>query len=184
MRSVPLLALICAVATMAYTTFAQNSPQDFVDAHNAARTTVRVRPVSWDATMAAYAQNYANQRISDCQLVHSGGPYGENLFWGLGANFTAVDAVNSWVSEKNEYDYNSNSCATGKVCSHYTQVVWPSTTSIGCARVWCNSGSIFITCNYSPPGNVYINFNICINYYNITIKKNCTSQGFKLPSLE
>lgn len=149
------LALVCAMALgMVSTTIAQNSPQDFVSAHNAARAAVGVGPVSWDSTVAAYAQNYANQRIGDCRLVHSGGPYGENLFWGSGADFTAADAVKSWVDEKQWYDYDSNTCAAGKVCGHYTQVVWRASTSIGCARVKCNSGAIFIICNYKPAGNI------------------------------
>ncbi|KAH7673599.1 Cysteine-rich secretory protein-related protein [Dioscorea alata] len=77
------------------------------------------------------------------------------LFWGSGADYNAVDAVNLWVSEGQDYDYNSNTCAQGKVCGHYTQVVWSSSTNIGCARVVCdNNGGIFITCNYNPAGNV------------------------------
>ncbi|XP_008796970.1 pathogenesis-related protein PRB1-3-like [Phoenix dactylifera] len=148
------LALACAMfLAMAHTTIAQNSPQDFVSAHNAARAAVGVGSVSWDDTVAAYAQNYANQRISDCQLKHSGGPYGENLFGGSGADFTAADAVNSWVDEKQWYDYNTNTCAAGHECGHYTQVVWRDSTNIGCARVTCNSGAIFIICDYKPPGN-------------------------------
>ncbi|KAJ0963344.1 hypothetical protein J5N97_028466 [Dioscorea zingiberensis] len=121
---------------------------------NSARNAVGLSPVTWDTTVVAYAQNYANQRIGDCQLVHSGGPYGENIFWGSGAEFTAADAVNSWVSEKQYYDYASNTCAAGKVCGHYTQVVWKSSTSIGCAGVKCNNGAIFIICNYKPAGNI------------------------------
>ncbi|XP_074557180.1 pathogenesis-related protein 1A-like [Curcuma longa] len=157
MRSSLMLALLCAaavaLATAPTTTVAQNSPQDFVDAHNSARAAVGVGPVSWDDTVAAYAQSYAEQRIGDCQLVHSGGPYGENLFGGSGADFTAADAVGLWVGEQQYYDYDSNSCAAGQVCGHYTQVVWRSSTAIGCARVQCNSGGIFIICNYNPPGN-------------------------------
>ncbi|KAG1348128.1 Pathogenesis-related protein 1 [Cocos nucifera] len=138
---------------MIHATTAQNSPEDFVSAHNSARAAVGVGPVSWNDTVAAYAQDYAKQRAGDCQLVHSDGPYGENLFGGSGADYTAADAVNSWVSEKQYYDYSSNTCAEGQVCGHYTQVVWRDSTNIGCARVVCNNGGIFITCNYYPPGN-------------------------------
>ncbi|GLT72516.1 hypothetical protein SLA2020_444430 [Shorea laevis] len=102
--------------------------------------------------MAAYAQDYANKRIGDCNLVHSGGPYGENLAWSS-ADLSGTAAVKMWVDEKADYDYNSNSCAAGKVCGHYTQVVWRNSVRLGCAKVRCNSGGTFIGCNYDPPGN-------------------------------
>ncbi|KAJ0010608.1 hypothetical protein Pint_34070 [Pistacia integerrima] len=94
---------------------------DYVNAHNSARATVGVEPVTWDNTVAAFAQNYANQRIGDCPLVHShsGGKYGENLAWS-NANLLGTDAVKMWVGEKADYDYNSNTCAAGKVCGRYT----------------------------------------------------------------
>ncbi|VAI23308.1 unnamed protein product [Triticum turgidum subsp. durum] len=69
---------------------AQNSEQDFVDAHNAARADVGLGEVTWDATVAAFAQDYADQRRGDCQLVHSGGQYGENLYGGGGGGTGAI----------------------------------------------------------------------------------------------
>lgn len=137
---------------------AQNSPQDFVDLHNAARTAVGVGQVSWDATVAAYAQSYADQNRRNCQLVHSGGQYGENLYGGdgYGTKWTAADAVSSWVSEKKDYDHGSNTClkAGTLACGHYTQVVWQNSTAIGCARVVCDSNNgVFIICSYNPRGN-------------------------------
>ncbi|KAJ0963365.1 hypothetical protein J5N97_028487 [Dioscorea zingiberensis] len=157
--AIPKLALYLAcimvlILAMADKTLAQNSAQDFINPHNSARDAVGVGSMTWDTTLEDYAKNYANERIGDCNLVHSGGPYGENLFWGSGGGFTAGDAVNAWVAEKQYYDYDSNSCASGRVCGHYTQVVWRSSTNIGCARVVCNNGGIFITCNYYPAGNV------------------------------
>ncbi|KAI9112373.1 hypothetical protein K1719_016570 [Acacia pycnantha] len=133
---------------------AQDSPQDYVNAHNAARSQVGVPHIAWDDTVAAFAQNYANQRKADCQLVHSGGggKYGENLAWSSG-DMSGVDAVKMWVDEKAFYDYNTNSCAAGKQCGHYTQVVWKNSVRVGCAKVRCNNGGTFIGCNYSPPGN-------------------------------
>ncbi|KAJ3669500.1 hypothetical protein LUZ60_011450 [Juncus effusus] len=142
------------VLAMSQTTLAQNTPQDYVNTHNTARTAVGVGNVSWNTTVQAYAQSYANTRKADCKLIHSGGKYGENLFWGNGADFSGIDAVNAWDAEKQYYDYNTNTCASGRVCGHYTQVVWHSSTQIGCAKVVCdNNGGIFIICSYSPPGN-------------------------------
>ena len=148
------LALLCFMGlALAHICCAQNSPQDYLNAHNTARAQVGVGPMSWDNTVAAYAQNYANQRIGDCNLVHSGGPYGENLAWGSGTPLTGTAAVNMWVGEKPYYNYNSNSCVGGE-CRHYTQVVWRNSVHLGCARVQCNNGGWFVTCNYDPRGNI------------------------------
>ncbi|CAL5067214.1 unnamed protein product [Urochloa decumbens] len=151
------LLAIVAAAVLATPCAAQNSPQDFVNLHNAARADVGVGPVSWDDTVAAFAQSYASQRAGDCALQHSSGSgYGENIFvGGAGADWSASDAVGLWVAEKQWYDHGSNSCSApaGQSCGHYTQVVWRASTAIGCARVVCNNGGVFITCNYNPPGN-------------------------------
>ena len=149
------LSLLCLMGlALVFPSHAQNSQQDYVNAHNSARAAVGVGPVTWDNTVAAFAENYANQRIGDCALVHSGGggKYGENLAWSS-ADLSGTDAVKMWVDEKADYDYNSNTCAAGKVCGHYTQVVWRDSVRIGCAKVRCNNGGTFIGCNYAPPGN-------------------------------
>ncbi|XVE94081.1 hypothetical protein REPUB_Repub01dG0250000 [Reevesia pubescens] len=137
---------------VALPTLAQNLQQQFLDAQNEARAEMKVNPMIWDDKLAAYAQNYANQRIGDCDLVHSDGPYGENIAWGSG-DLSITDAVKMWIDEKAYYNYNSNTCAAGQVCGHYTQVVWRNTVGVGCAKVRCLNGGTFITCNYDPPGN-------------------------------
>ncbi|GLJ27033.1 hypothetical protein SUGI_0529950 [Cryptomeria japonica] len=119
---------------------AQDLQKQFLDPHNRARSHVGVRPLVWDSTLAAYAQNYANQRKADCAWKHSGGPYGENLFWGRGKEFSPADAVGSWVNQKQYYNY--------------AQVVSRSAQKVGCAHVKCKNDAIFIICNYNPPGNV------------------------------
>lgn len=151
-KSPSILLCFIALVTIFHHSNAQNAPQDFVNAHNAARSLVGVGPITWDNTVAAYAQNYVNSRLGDCNLVHSGGPYGENLAKGTGS-FSGTDAVNLWVAEKANYDYPTNTCASGKVCGHYTQVVWAKSVRLGCARALCSNGWWFISCNYDPPGN-------------------------------
>jgi len=132
---------------------AQDVQQQFLSPHNDARAQVGVEALVWDDTVAAYAQNYANQRIGDCALKHSGGQYGENLFKGIGITDPIGSAVKSWVNEKQDYHYSSNTCAEGKVCGHYTQVVWRDSKRLGCAQAQCNNGWTFVICNYDPPGN-------------------------------
>jgi len=129
--------------------------EEFVSAHNAARADVDVGPLVWSHKLEDYALKYGEEQRDhhNCAMVHSRGPYGENLFWGYGKPFAPADAVRSWVDEKQHYDYDSNSCAPGKVCGHYTQVVWADTKEVGCASITCRDKATFIICSYNPPGN-------------------------------
>ncbi|KAK1621331.1 hypothetical protein QYE76_026848 [Lolium multiflorum] len=53
---------------------AQNSQQDFLDLHNAARRDVGVEQVIWNNTVAAWAQDYADAHRSGCILGILRGP--------------------------------------------------------------------------------------------------------------
>ncbi|KAJ7955754.1 pathogenesis-related protein PR-1-like [Quillaja saponaria] len=131
-----------------------NLPYQFLAPQNAARSALKLRPLVWDARLARYAKRYANQRLFDCALRHSNGPFGENIFWGSGNGWTPAQAVTAWVAERQWYNYRSNSCAGDQECGHYTQIVWSTTTRVGCAKVNCFGGKgVFMTCNYDPPGN-------------------------------
>ncbi|XP_010265467.1 PREDICTED: pathogenesis-related protein PR-1 [Nelumbo nucifera] len=126
----------------------------FLTPHNAARSALQLHPLVWDPHVAHYAEWYARRRRWDCALEHSNGPYGENIFWGSGDDWTPAQAVADWLSERRWYDRRRNSCAWDRECGHYTQIVWNSTRRVGCARVLCFGGrGVFITCNYDPPGN-------------------------------
>ncbi|XP_028797672.1 pathogenesis-related protein 1-like [Neltuma alba] len=157
---------ICSLTT-SYVALAGSSPQDWLDAHNKARAEVGVPPITWDDKVAAYARSYANKRVGDCALEHSGGPYGENLAENFG-DMDGTDAVNFWVSEKPNYEYESNKCVNDE-CGHYTQVVWQDSVRLGCAKAKCNNGWMFVICSYDPPGNIEgqrpYNRGMIINHY-------------------
>ncbi|KAL8137003.1 hypothetical protein V2J09_003004 [Rumex salicifolius] len=149
--------LMLSLALILPSSYGQNSNQDYLDPHNAARAAVGVDPMTWDDTVATYAQTYADSRDGDCTLVHStGGPYGENLATGTSSTFSAGEAVKMWVDEGLDYDHDSNSCAAGRTCGHYTQVVWKNSTALGCARTPCNDGGWYVICSYNPPGNIVV----------------------------
>ena len=78
----------------------------------------------WNDELAQVAQDYAEMclfehntaRVASQSTFSS---VGENLFAGTGpAEYTA--AVESWYNEKQDYDYDNNTCSA--VCGHYTQV--------------------------------------------------------------
>ena len=153
MRS-PTYHVILAIFFMCSTiiSLAQNTPQDFLEVHNQARAEVGVSPLSWNHTLEAYAQHYADERIPDCDLEHSMGPFGENLAEGYG-EMKGSDAVKFWLTEKPNYSYHSNSCVNDE-CLHYTQIVWRGSVHLGCARAKCDNGWVFVICSYDPPGNI------------------------------
>ncbi|CAM0943585.1 unnamed protein product [Alopecurus aequalis] len=132
---------------------------EFLYYHNLVRMARWEMPLAWSPRLEAYARWWASQRRGDCALRHSfpEGQFalGENVFWGgAGAAWSPGDAVQDWAAEGMDYSYAANACAPGRDCGHYTQIVWRDTASVGCARVVCDDGGVFMTCNYYPPGNV------------------------------
>ena len=141
------------------------------DAHNRVRSKHNLPPLAWSDSLASYAQEWANQ-LADakgCQMEHrpNGGQFkqlhGENLYWASpkiwsdgrreAQDISINDVVGSWASEEKDYNYSNNSCAPGKQCGHYTQIVWKSTTAVGCAVKQCGDSAQLWVCNYSPAGN-------------------------------
>ncbi|CAD5311411.1 unnamed protein product [Arabidopsis thaliana] len=86
-------------------------------------------------------------------LVHSNGPYGENIFWAGKNNWSPRDIVNVWADEDKFYDVKGNTCEPQHMCGHYTQIVWRDSTKVGCASVDCSNGGVYAICVYNPPGN-------------------------------
>jgi len=126
--------------------------QAMLDAHNAARARVGVPPLVWSAQLAGVAQDWANRLIATNTLAHRpNNRYGENIYTISGAAVRAAQVVGAWVDEARGYDIRSNACAG--VCGHYTQVVWRSSRSVGCAIATDRGREVWV-CEYDPPGNV------------------------------
>lgn len=110
--------------------------QQILDTHNQKRALHGVGLLVWDASYAEYALNYAKS-VVDCnnmQLIHSNGPYGENLAAGY---VGGVDPVDAWYDEIKLYDFNNPGYTKGT--GHFTQVVWKLTKRLGCAKIMCNN---------------------------------------------
>lgn len=124
-----------------------------VDGHNKWRREVGVPDLEWSETLANSAAKWAAQlKKQNCAFKHSKSKYGENLFTGTSGYYDASSAVQSWGEEIKDYNYKKNSCKPGKMCGHYTQMVWKTTTKVGCAKVTCDGRDTWV-CQYDPPGN-------------------------------
>ncbi len=139
-----------------------------IQAHNRWRAEVGVGTLSYSPELEASAQAWANhlKNTNHCRMRHSdpGGKYGENLYWASAVMWSdgrrdvqqvpPEKPVDSWGKEKAYYDYASNSCTPGKMCGHYTQVVWKNSATVGCAYAVCEDSREQIwVCQYQPAGN-------------------------------
>jgi hypothetical protein len=113
-----------------------------------------VPPLVWDDAVATVAQDWADQIAASGDFAHRpDNGFGENIWAGTTGFFLPTDSVNSWGSEVADYDFATNTCAAGKVCGHFTQLVWARSTQLGCGKA-AGGGNDYYVCNYNPPGNV------------------------------
>ncbi|KAL7895888.1 CAP domain-containing protein [Trichoderma sp. SZMC 28014] len=115
---------------------------------NTYRRQYNASSLSWNATLEKFATSYL-QSDTTCRFAHSGGPYGENLAIGY-PNATA--SVEAWGNE--EAKYNFNDPGFSEETGHFTQLVWKTTTTVGCGRKLCGTRGWFVVCEYWPRGNV------------------------------
>ncbi|GAA0167317.1 defense/immunity protein [Lithospermum erythrorhizon] len=131
--------------------------QDYLDAHNKARTEVKVPPMKWsnDLAKAASMQVRYQRDYKNCSFANlESSQYGGNQLWASGYKVTPQIVVESWVAEKKFYKYADNSCAPNHGCGVYTQIVWKDSTELGCAQGICTKNQSSLTiCYYNPPGN-------------------------------
>eukprot|EP00029_Vermamoeba_vermiformis_P013462 TRINITY_DN837_c0_g1_i1.p1 TRINITY_DN837_c0_g1~~TRINITY_DN837_c0_g1_i1.p1 ORF type:complete len:225 (-),score=31.39 TRINITY_DN837_c0_g1_i1:39-713(-) len=151
MKIAIVFALILVLATVA-NALTSAQIQQVVSAHSAERALVGLGPVTYNASIGQIAQNY----VDGCPSGHSGAAnLGENMYWGYSEDLT--DAVNLWASEKQYWNCETNRCCKNGDCSwypcgHYTQIVWASSTQIGCGIKLCKN-TYTVVCNYYKPGN-------------------------------
>ncbi|MDX2230240.1 MAG: CAP domain-containing protein [Leptolyngbyaceae cyanobacterium bins.349] len=158
-----MLALVLAGATLAVTgatlrASAQNSmAQEILNAHNKARSEVRVSPLTWSNQLAREAQAWANNLASRNARGHSEGKtrpgQGENIWYGTSGRYSFTDMVNGWKEEKKLYRGGPVTKNNYRAIGHYTQMTWKNTTQVGCGGADGSDGIYRLVCRYSPPGN-------------------------------
>lgn len=127
--------------------------------HNTYRSSLHEAPLEWSTALAADALTWAQHLARIDQGVHDQsirGKEGENLWWGTAGAFTPAEMISFWGNEKKDFVYGIFPDCSGSrsaVVGHYTQIIWKTTTSVGCALV-SNKKKDYLVCRYSPAGNM------------------------------
>jgi len=139
----------------------KNFASRIVQLHNRERAAVGVAPVAWDSGLEAGAASYARGLALTGTFAHSSRAsrvgLGENLWMGTRGGFSLEQMISSWISEKRRFvpGIFPRVSSTGNWADvgHYSQMVWPATTRIGCALA-SGAGADYLVCRYAPAGNV------------------------------
>lgn len=130
--------------------------------HNQERSANGLDGLRWNAGLAEDARVWADLLVSTGRFEHSpnlpGKPLqGENIWGGTPGAWTPEHMVGLWLAERKHFKrglFPANS-VTGNVAdvSHFTQIIWPNTRSVGCALAQGAKEEILV-CRYSRPGNI------------------------------
>ena len=133
--------------------------EKMLDLHNAERRALGESPLRWDPTLASSASGYAAELARTGVLTHSARQGRENQRENLlqaRRGESPERMMSTWTKEKQNFSPGTfpNVTRTGNWAdvAHYTQMIWPSTTSVGCAVATAGAYS-WLVCRYSPPGN-------------------------------
>ncbi|XP_024591594.1 C-type lectin domain family 18 member A-like isoform X4 [Neophocaena asiaeorientalis asiaeorientalis] len=78
-----------------------------------------------------------------------------------------IHVVGLWFSEGQQYSQAAAECAPNATCTHYTQLVWATSSQLGCGRHPCSGAQAEMeafVCAYSPGGNWEVNGKTIVPY--------------------
>jgi Cysteine-rich secretory protein family len=150
----------CAAPASA-ATLATGFPARILAAHNIERTRMGMPPLAWDDALGFGAATYAQQMALSGLFAHSDRHarrgIGENLWMGTHGAFSIEAMVGGWAAEKRYFvpGVFPNNSRTGnwEDVGHYTQMIWPTTTRVGCA-IASTARIDYLVCRYATAGNM------------------------------
>ena len=129
-----------------------------LDIHNRERAAVGAPPLRWNVQLERDASQHAQLLARIGRLEHAAregrGIARENLSQGP-AGWGPDQLMRNWLGEKRYFHGGiyPDVCTGGwSTCAHYTQVIWPGTTDLGCGMA-SGGGFNWFVCRYSPGGN-------------------------------
>ena len=131
--------------------------EEILENHNYHRRIHQVDDLERDSEIEAMAQAYSEKLANEIgDLVHSYvAGYGENLYYcwsSSGICVSGEEASEEWYKEISKYNFDNPGYISGT--GHFTQLVWKSSKKIGCGAACNSANKCYVTCNYSPQGNI------------------------------
>lgn len=131
-----------------------------LDLHNDQRKAVGAPPLRWDDKLEAAARDYAKLLAVRQDFNHSPRRtrpgQSENLWRGTGGAYPVETMIGYWAEERSAFVPgifpNISASRNWLDVSHYTQMIWPETTHVGC-HVQRSFPNDYLVCRYSPTGN-------------------------------
>jgi hypothetical protein len=172
-------AILTVQSSMLQPSYAQldaASQTAILDLHNRMRAAATnanpaIPPLTWSTSLATDAENWARYLASLGLRPYNGpndpgdipphsqfstnGGQGENLAWGTRGAFSAATLAQGWANEKPNYVPGTpvgNGGTYPNIWGHYTQMVWRSTTQVGCG-MFSDANQDYLVCRYLPAGN-------------------------------
>jgi hypothetical protein len=128
--------------------------------HNAERAAHGEAPLTWDPSLEAGAASYAAGLAFTGAFQHSDRHarpgIGENLWEGSRGYYSLEQMIGGWASEKRVFVPGIfpavSRTGNWEDVGHYTQMVWPTTTRVGCALA--SGRNDVLVCRYASAGNI------------------------------
>nr|Q7TSQ1.1 RecName: Full=C-type lectin domain family 18 member A; AltName: Full=Mannose receptor-like protein [Mus musculus]AAP22983.1 mannose receptor precursor-like isoform 2 [Mus musculus] len=158
-------------------------------AHNRLRSRVHppaanMQRMDWSESLAQLAEARAALCVTSVTPNLASTPgHNSHVGWNVqlmpmgSASF--VEVVNLWFAEGLQYRHGDAECAHNATCAHYTQLVWATSSQLGCGRQPCfvdQEAMEAFVCAYSPGGNWDINGKTVAPYKKGTWCSLCTAR--------
>ncbi|WP_343346542.1 CAP domain-containing protein [Sphingomicrobium sp. XHP0239] len=139
-----------------------NFEQSILLEHQRAREDFGVVPLVWDAALARDAYRWAAEMARTDAFKHSPKSWrssrqGENIWYGSRGAFSYTTMAKSFTDEVRFFRPGRfpqvSSTGNWADVGHYTAIIWPTTTHVGCA-VASNARYDYLVCRYNPSGNI------------------------------
>ncbi|XP_075966310.1 C-type lectin domain family 18 member A-like [Anarhichas minor] len=156
-----------------------------VGQHNRLRSRVKpmaanMQKMEWNEKLALLAKKRAASCLTDPPPQHASSfsHIGWNTHLSADGVTSFSDAIHSWFEEGKDFLYLSGQCRENATCQHYTQLVWATSSNVGCASQLClREGDVseMFVCAYYPGGNWEVNGWLVMPYKTGLYCSLCTS---------